>query len=54
VLSLLVGLGAVGLGKQQNGVVGSFLDTVRRHRPVEAEAPVAVPVEEVLVSAGSR
>jgi branched-chain amino acid transport system permease protein len=55
VLALLVGLGAVSLGKQQNGVVGSFLDTVRKRRPaaVVVEAPVAVQ-EEVLVSAASR
>ena len=54
VLALLVGLGAVGLGKQQNGVVGSFLDSVRKRRPADVlDAPVPVQ-EEVLVSAASR
>jgi branched-chain amino acid transport system permease protein len=55
IISLLVGVGAVGLGKQQNGVVGSFLDSVRRHRTTTAvDVPTAPAHEEVLVSAGSR
>ena len=55
VLPLLVGLGAVGLGKQQNGVVGSFLDQVRRRRPLPATGPGPVrDQEEVLVGAAGR
>ena len=55
VLPLLVGLGAVGLGSQQNGVVGSFLDQVRRHRPTQGPPPAAPTTpEEVLVGAAAR
>jgi branched-chain amino acid transport system permease protein len=55
VLPLLVGLGAVGLGKQQNGVVGSFLDQVRRRRPAQPSADQLVSTqEEVLVGAAGR
>lgn len=57
VVPLLVGLGAIGLGSQQNGVVGSFLDSVRRHRPVREAPPTttAVPAqEEVLAGAAGR
>src|SRR5207248_4348559 len=47
ILSLLVGLGAVGLGKQQNGVIGSFLGSVRRRRPAPgSDAPPTAPVPE--------
>ena len=55
VLPLLVGLGAVGLGKQQNGVVGSFLDQVRRRRPAPPDADLSTSTqEEVLVGAAAR
>jgi branched-chain amino acid transport system permease protein len=55
VISLLVGLGAVGLGKQQNGVVGGVLAAVHRRRSPRADA-VDEPLlqEEVLVSAAGR
>jgi branched-chain amino acid transport system permease protein len=56
VISLLVGLGAVGLGKQQNGVVGSVLEAVRRRwaapGPDDVDAPLVQ--EEVLVGAAGR
>jgi branched-chain amino acid transport system permease protein len=55
VISLLVGLGAVGLGKQQNGVVGGVHAAVHRRRSPRADA-VDEPLlqEEVLVSAAGR
>jgi branched-chain amino acid transport system permease protein len=55
VVSLLVGLGAVGLAKHQNGIVGSVLDGVQRLRPgrlgTASDPAVAEPVEEVLLGA---
>jgi branched-chain amino acid transport system permease protein len=57
VVPLLVGLGAIGIGSQQNGVVGGFLDQLRRHRrvrpaaPPDDAAPGADRPEEVLAGA---
>ena len=55
VLPLLVGLGAVGLGRQQNGVVVAVADALRHRRPrPSSAAPSEVVVEEVLVGAAGR
>ncbi len=56
---LLVGLGAIGIGSQQNGVVGGFLDQVRRsRRRTDPAAPAddspAAAHEEVLAGAAGR
>ncbi len=55
VLPLLVGLGAVGLGRQQNGVVVGVADALRdrRHRAPEV-VPSEIVQEEVLVGAAGR
>ncbi|MCW2601584.1 MAG: livH 4 [Frankiales bacterium] len=56
VVPLLVGLGAIGLGKHQNGIVGSVVAATRRRRAVpnlpqpRTEPPIR---EEVLTSAQS-
>ena len=57
VVPLLVGLGAIGIGHQQNGVVGS-LDGLRRLRRTPApdgpSGPAPAPQEEVLAGAAGR
>ena len=57
VVPLLVGLGAIGIAHNQNGVVGGFLDGLRRLRRAPADdppAPPPAPREEVLAGAQRR